>query len=58
MIEETLNLKPIEKFIFSMDISAREAKKDYDYFERQDRNVEKYLIEGIIKDSGLYFNNR
>ena len=53
MKTELLDLESIKKYTWKIDISSEEAKKDYEYFQSQDKKSEKQLIENIVANSEL-----
>ena len=53
MKRELLDLESVEKYTWMIDISSKEARKDYEYFQSQDKKSEKRLIENIVANSGL-----
>ena len=58
MTRELLNLESAKRYTWVIDFSAEEAKRDYEYFQRQDRKAEQQLIESIVRNSGLVFDIR
>ena len=58
MTRELLNLKSVKRYTWVIDVSAEETKRDYEYFQRQDRRVEQQLIQSIVRNSGLVFDIR
>jgi len=58
MTRELLNLESVKRYTWMIDVSVEETKKDYEYFQRQDRKAEQQLIESIVRNSGLVFDIR